>query len=119
MSKHVIDRIDQICSEQVKHFLLHRLMSVSELDKFSDLDEEGRAREETTGISGLSIPHLIQVYNDEEIFLERDPLGEFERDHVLPHLKYQSPEPVQPPSPKRKRGGSTDEASSNERGVRG
>jgi hypothetical protein len=83
-------------------------MSVSESDKFSDLDEEGSAQEETTGISGLSIPDLIQAYDDEEIFSGRDPLGEFERDHVLPHLRYQSPEPVQTPSPKRKRGGSTD-----------
>jgi hypothetical protein len=92
-------------------------MSVSESDKFSDLDEEGSAREQTTGISGLSIPDLIQGYDDEEIFSGRDPLGEFERDHVLPHLRYQSPEPVRTPSPKRKRGGSTDEPSSNERGV--
>jgi hypothetical protein len=45
--------------------------------------------------------------------------GEFERDHVPPHLRYQSPEPVRTPSPKRKRGGSTDEPFSNERGVRG
>jgi hypothetical protein len=43
-------------------------MFVSESDKFSDLDEEGSAREETTGILGLSIPHLIQAYDDEEIF---------------------------------------------------
>jgi hypothetical protein len=94
-------------------------MSVSESDKFSDLDEEGSAREETTGISGLSIPNLIQAYDDEEIISERDLLDEFERDHVPPHLRYQSPEPVRTPSPKRKRGGSTDEPSSNERGVRG
>jgi hypothetical protein len=60
-------------------------MSVSESDKFSDLEEEGSAREETTGISGLSIPDLIQAYDDEEIFLGRDLLGEFERDHVPPH----------------------------------
>jgi hypothetical protein len=45
-------------------------MSVSESDKFSDLDEEGSAREETTGISGLSIPDLIQGYDVEEIFRE-------------------------------------------------
>jgi hypothetical protein len=47
-------------------------MSVSESDKFSDLDEEGSTREETTGISGLSIPDLIQTYDDEEIFSGRD-----------------------------------------------
>jgi hypothetical protein len=94
---------DRRGSEQIKPFLLHRLMFVSESDKFSDLDEEGSAREETTNISGLSIPDLID--NDEEIFSGRDPLGEFERDQVLPHLKYQSPEPVRTPSPRRKRGG--------------
>jgi hypothetical protein len=94
-------------------------MSVSVSDKFSDLDEEGSAREETTRISGLSIPDLIQAYDDEEIFSERNPLGEFERDHVLPHSKYQSPEHVRTPSPKQKRGGLTDEPSSIERGVRG
>jgi hypothetical protein len=87
-------------------------MSVSESDKFSDLVEEGSAREETTRNSGLSIPDLID--DDEEIFLGRDPLGEFERDHVLPHSKYQSPEPVRTPSPRRKRGGSTDEPASIE-----
>jgi hypothetical protein len=84
-------------------------MSVSESDKFLDLDEEGSAREETTGILGLPIPDLIQAYDDEEIFSGRDPLGKFERDHVLRHLKYQSPEPVRTPSPRQKRGGSTDE----------
>jgi hypothetical protein len=94
-------------------------MSVSESDKFSDLDEEESTREGTIGILGLSIPDLIQTYDDEEVFSGRDPLGEFEQDHVPPHLRYQSPEPVQTPSPKRKRGGSTDEPSSNERGVRG
>jgi hypothetical protein len=94
-------------------------MSVSESDKFSDLDEEGSTREQTTGISGLSILDLIQTYDDEEIFSGRDPLGEFERDHVPPHLRYQSPKPGRTPSPKRKPGGSTDEPSSNERGVRG
>jgi hypothetical protein len=62
-------------------------MSVSESDKFSDLDEEGSTREETTGISGLSIPDLIQTYDYEEVFLGRDLLGEFERDHVPPHLR--------------------------------
>jgi hypothetical protein len=61
-------------------------MSVSESDKFSDLVVEGSAREETTGMSRLSIPDLID--DDKEIFLGRDPFGEFERDHVLPHLKY-------------------------------
>jgi hypothetical protein len=60
-------------------------MSVSESDKFSDLDEEGSTREGTKGISGLSIPDLIQTYDDEETFSGRDPLGEFERDHVSPH----------------------------------
>jgi hypothetical protein len=117
LSEHTVGRFDQTCSEQVKHFLFHRLISVSESDKFSDLDEKGSAREETTGISGLSIPDLID--NNEEIFSERDPLGEFERDHVLPHLKYQSPEPVRTPSPRQKRGGSTDEAASIEQSVRG
>jgi hypothetical protein len=92
-------------------------MSVSESDKFLDLDEEESAREETTGISGLSIPDLMD--DDEEIFLGRDPLGEFERHHVLPHLEYQSPEPVRTPSPRRKRGGSMDELASIERSVRG
>jgi hypothetical protein len=92
-------------------------MSVSESDKFLDLDEEGSAREEMTEISGLSIPDLID--DDKEICSERDPLGEFERDHVLPHLKYQSPEPVRTPSPRRKRGGSTDEPASIEQSVRG
>jgi hypothetical protein len=92
-------------------------MSASESDKFLDLDEEGSAREETTRISGLSIPDLID--DDEEIFSGRDPLGEFERDHVLPHLKYQSPEPVRTPTSRQKRGGSTDEPASIERSVRG
>jgi hypothetical protein len=94
-------------------------MSINESDKFSDLDEEESTREETTGISGLSIPERIRTYDYEEVFSGRDPLGEFERDHVPPHLRYQSPEPVQTLSPKRKRGGSADEPSSNERGVRG
>jgi hypothetical protein len=88
-------------------------MSVSESDKFSDLDKEESTREGTTGISGLSIPELIRTYDAEEVFSERDLLGEFERDHVPPHLRYQSPEPVQTSSPKRKRGGLTDEPSSN------
>jgi hypothetical protein len=86
-------------------------MSVSQSDKFSDLDEEESTREGTTRILGLSIPDLIQTYNDKdsEVFSGRDPLGEFERDHVPPHLRYQSPEPVQTLSPKRKRGGLADE----------
>jgi hypothetical protein len=113
-----VNRFDRKGSEQVKHFFFHRLMSFNELDKFLDLDEEGSAREETTGISGLSIPDLIQAYDDEEIFLGRDPLSEFEREHVLPHLKYQSLEPVRTPSPRRKRGVSTDEPASIERSVR-
>jgi hypothetical protein len=92
-------------------------MSVSESDKSSDLDEEGSAREETTRISGLSTLDLTD--DDEKIFSGRNPWGEFERDHVLPHLKYQSPEPVRTPSPTRKRGGSTDEPVSIERSDRG
>jgi hypothetical protein len=91
-------------------------MSVSESDKFLDLDEEGSAREETTGILGLSIPNLID--DEEEIFLGRDPLGEFKRDHVLPHLKYHISKLVRTPSSRRNRGGSTDEPASIERSFR-
>jgi hypothetical protein len=62
LNERVVNRFDRKCSEPVKNFFFHRLMSVSESDKFLDLDEEGSAREETTGISGLSIPDLIQGY---------------------------------------------------------
>lgn len=59
-----------------------------------------------------------QMYGAEEVFSGRDSLGEFEQDHVSPHLRCQSSKPARTPSLERKRGGSVDKMSANERGVR-
>jgi hypothetical protein len=57
-----------------------------------------------------------KMYGAEEVFSGRDSLGEFEQNHVLPHLRCQSSKPVRTPSLKSKRGGSVDKMFANERG---
>ena len=82
-----------------------RLMSVSESDRFSDLDE----------ISELSIPAAIQTYDDEEVLSGNDILGAFERDYLPLHLRDPSPEPVRTPSPRRRRDDLVDEYTTSDR----
>lgn len=45
-------------------------MSVNDLDKFLDLDEQESVGEETTNFFGLSIPKRIQTYDVEKGFWE-------------------------------------------------
>jgi hypothetical protein len=102
-------------------------MSKSGSDHFSDLEEE--ASEESSpaergvlpkerGLSDVSVPEVIQGAKPEELLLEKNLLGDFEREYLHLQLNEASLEPKCTKSLIRKRGQPINESTDFQRVVR-